>query len=225
MAVNATGGLGGRNQGSKSSSGSAALPKSLLKKHRLKQVNAYVHDDDHQPSVVAQTKRDQRKKREIKENIVGCHVDVPKDGRPVIQTMAAAMRADNDLQSTISSVISNEALQGLIKELPASKLDASSISELIQNEELVRLVVACVSNPTLLESALLLVKSDANVLTALANTICTVVEGPRDPQIMLDAMSAALQFPDDTLSMTKVRHGGGLRAWILKWALGRSSRQ
>ncbi|MFK4533471.1 hypothetical protein ABIA00_001654 [Bradyrhizobium ottawaense] len=224
MAVNATNGLGGGNQGSKPSPGFSTLPKDVLKKHRLKRVSAYVHDDSHEPSAAAQTKRDQRKKREKEQNIVGCHVDVPKAGRSVIQTLAAAMRVDNDLHSTISSVISSEALQEFIKNLAASELDASSISELIHNEELVRLVVACTANPTLLKSASLLVKSDANVFAALANTICAVVEGPNDPQIMLDTMAAALQSPDDTLSMIKVRHGSGLRAWIVRWALGGSSR-
>lgn len=223
MAVNATSGLGGGNQGSKSNAGSNALPKDVLEKHRLKKVSAYVHDGERQLSTVAKSKRDQRKNRERKENIVGCHVEVPKAGRAAVQTMAAAMRADNDLHSTISSVISSEALQVFIKNLPMSELDLSSISELIQNEELVRVVIACTAKPTLLKSASLLVNSDANVLAALANTICAVVEGPNDPQTMLDAMAAALQCPDHTLSMTKVRHEGGPRAWILKWVLGSSS--
>ncbi|MDA9433709.1 hypothetical protein XH88_18305 [Bradyrhizobium sp. CCBAU 51627] len=198
------------------------MSKEELKKYRLKKAIAYVDDDEHKPSEAAKMKREQREKREKDKNIVQCGVEVPKEGRPTVQALAAAMRADNNLHPVISLVVSNDDLRDFIRGLLASGRDVASISKLVQQEKLLALLIACTANPTLTESISLLAKSDAHVQSVLAEVIRAVVEDPRDTPATLEVMAASLRDPEAVLNMTKVRKAGGIRARILMWALGRS---
>jgi len=221
MAVHTSNGLGS-GAGPGSGVGADKLSKEDLKKYRLKRAIAYVDDDEHEPSEAAKSKREQREKREKDKKIVQCNVEVPKEGRPTVQALAAAMRADSNLHPVISSVVSSADLRDFIKGLLTSGRDAASISKLVQEEELLALMIACAANPTLSESVSQLAKSDAHVQCALAEVIRAVVEDPRDTPATLEVMAASLRHPDAVLSMTKVRQAGGVRARILMWVLGRS---
>ncbi|MEY9463918.1 hypothetical protein [Bradyrhizobium ottawaense] len=221
MAVHTSNGSGS-GAGPGSGVGAEKLSKEELKKYRLKKAIAYVDDDEHEPSEAAKTKRKQREKREKDKNIVQCGVEVPKEGKPTVQALAAAMRADNTLHPVISAVISKDDLRDFIRWLLASGRDVASVSKLVQQEELLALLIVCTENPTLTESVSQLAKSDAHVQRALAEVIRAVVEDPQDTPATLEVMAASLRDPDAVLSMTKVRKAGGIRARILMWALGRS---
>ncbi|WP_036003705.1 hypothetical protein [Bradyrhizobium yuanmingense] len=221
MAVHTSNGLGS-GAGPGSGGGTEKLSKEELKRYRLKKAIAYVDDDERQPSEAAKSKRKQREKREKDKKIVQCNVEIPTEGRPTVQALAAAMRADSNLHPLISSVVSSDDLRDFIKGLLASGRDVASISKLVQKEELLTLMMACVANPKLSESVSQLAKSDAQVQCALAEVIRAVVEDPRDTPSTLEVIAASLRHPDAVLSMTKVRQAGGVRARILMWVLGRS---
>ncbi|WP_036030058.1 hypothetical protein [Bradyrhizobium yuanmingense] len=221
MAVHTSNGLGS-GAGPKSGLGAEKLSKEELKKYRLKKTVAYVDDDEHEPSQAAKIKRKQREKREKDKNIVQCGVEVPKEGRPTVQALAAAMRADNTLHPVISSVVSNDDLRDFIRWLLASGRDVASVSKLVQQDRLLDLLIDCTENPTLTEIVSQLADLDARVQSAVAEVIRAVVEDPRDKPATLEVMAASLRHPDAVLSMTKVRQAGGVRARILMWVLGRS---
>ena len=221
MTVHTSNGGGGGNGADGSGPGAEKLSKDELKKYRLKKAMTYIDDEERPLSQAAKSKRKQREKREGK-NIVQCGVEVPKEGRPAIQALAATMRADHNLHEVIASVASSDDLRKLIRSLLASGYDVASISELIQREELLAILTACSTNSTLLESASLLANSNDDISSALADVIRAVVDDRRDTPATLQVMAACLQHPDAVLSMTKVRRAGGMRARILMWVLGRS---
>lgn len=106
MAVHTSNGLGS-GAGPGSGGDTEKLSKEELKRYRLKKAIAYVDDDERQPSEAAKSKRKQREKREKDKKIVQCNVEIPTEGRPTVQALAAAMRADSNLYPVISSVVSS----------------------------------------------------------------------------------------------------------------------
>jgi hypothetical protein len=206
-----------------------ALTKEKLKALRLKRVNAYVRVDETVLEVSNGTKkkREQRKKQSD-DGRGGYIVSVnkgDKEARRAIKAVADAILADEN-QNVILAVtafVSDARLFELVEILFASKADISSITEMATRGDLAMLATINTKSPKLLESVLTMAQSDDESVAALNSILRNASEPSSGARKVLNAAVAASQSPGDIIRHFEVIRRGGVRAQLLKWALGRAT--
>jgi hypothetical protein len=173
------------DQGSGSDTCDEAQFKEGLAKLRLKRVGAYVRSD-REAAKISKTTDEKRKYRE-KQRAKGLGqypVELPydEDARYTVYAVAKAIVADkennNNVRSTILSVVSSAPLLELAQLLIASGMDASSIIELVKRGDLAK-IAANHRHQRVLQGQALLVRGGVPP-TGIAGALKIVATGEKE---------------------------------------------
>lgn len=156
-------------------------------------------------------------------------VDVTKLAEDNLENDAAHGQTDHEsrehLRSVIETVIDNELVFGLIRQIMATPTLAALLVEISRRDDLKELVTAAVKRPALAETLWALSKAEDNTLLNVAYVIRSpkIVETVRNVAsnpLVGSAVAGAIRAPKAVSSAVSVLEAGGIRARILSWILG-----
>lgn len=151
-------------------------------------------------------------------------VPIDEEAKDAVYAVAQAIVDDKEnkknLRSIISTVVSNPALLELCQLLSASRVEVSSIIELIERGDLTKIDAIRAASSTLLEDIVRLAQSNDEFMSVL-NCLVRHEGGISDgsAQGLLDAAVAANDCPE-VLRFLEVRQRGGFRGRVLDWLIG-----
>lgn len=206
----------------------------------LKEISAFVPDRRGPRSTAAQNKAEQREKNKRKQ----CNVEVTEDVRSTIQALAQAIKADPTVHTLVRSLVfdaeTKQTIQAVVAAIGADSgmyvrmpaviqlckilceqgEEVTGIVDMARRGELTRTLTAFAANPTLFENVLKWKASGDDILSTFGSVFDRTEDGVADAKVILAAVVAASQRPDDVLRFVSASQGGGLRGRLLKWLLG-----